>query len=94
MAGDQRRRRDIGLVGPNGAGKSSLLRAISGEAQVDAGRVSRQRGLTLGMLHQEVELPPGDTLLAAAMQTPPRLSAVNAELEQIGGQALRPRRLR
>lgn len=42
----------IGLVGPNGSGKTSLLRAIVGELDVEAGRVVRSSGARLGYLPQ------------------------------------------
>ncbi|NYI99877.1 ATP-binding cassette subfamily F protein uup [Nocardioides thalensis] len=42
----------IGIVGRNGDGKSTLLRIMTGEEPVDAGRVSRERGLLVGFLRQ------------------------------------------
>ena len=46
----------IGLVGPNGAGKTTLLRIAAGIDEPDAGRVSRKRELSIGMLAQEAHL--------------------------------------
>ncbi len=46
----------IGLVGPNGAGKTTLLRIAAGIDEPDAGKVSRKRDLTIGMLSQEAHL--------------------------------------
>jgi ATP-binding cassette subfamily F protein 3 len=46
----------IGLVGPNGAGKTTLLRIAVGADEPDAGRVSRKRDLSIGMLAQEAHL--------------------------------------
>ena len=46
----------IGIVGRNGDGKSSLLRLLSGRLEPDAGRVTRRRGVHLGMLDQADEL--------------------------------------
>ena len=43
----------IGLVGPNGAGKTTLLRIVSGRDEADRGKVTRRRGLSLGLLAQE-----------------------------------------
>ena len=34
----------IGLVGVNGCGKTTLLRVLAGEAEPDAGRVTRAAG--------------------------------------------------
>ena len=73
----------VGLIGPNGAGKSSLLRVISGELGVDAGRVARPRRLTTGYLPQEIEFTPGRSLLEEASVLPPRLAAVQLELDGI-----------
>ena len=44
----------IGLVGPNGVGKTTLCRLLAGLEEPDAGRVSRDRGTTVGYLPQEV----------------------------------------
>jgi len=46
----------IGIVGRNGDGKSTLLRVMVGEEPVDSGRVSQQRGLLIGFLHQRDDL--------------------------------------
>jgi ATP-binding cassette subfamily F protein uup len=46
----------IGIVGRNGDGKSTLLRLLSGRLEPDDGRVTRRRGVTLGMLDQADEL--------------------------------------
>jgi ATP-binding cassette, subfamily F, member 3 len=60
----------IGLVGPNGAGKTTLLRIAAGIDEPDAGRVSRKRELSIGMLAQEAHLD------AAFMAAPDVRSAV------------------
>jgi ATP-binding cassette subfamily F protein 3 len=73
----------VGLVGPNGAGKSSLLRAVAGLYQPDAGSISIQRGIHVGYLPQDVHLTPGRTLLEEAMIPPPELAEVEAELARI-----------
>jgi ATP-binding cassette subfamily F protein 3 len=46
----------VGLVGPNGAGKTTLMRIAAGVDEPDAGKVSRKRELTIGMLAQEAHL--------------------------------------
>jgi ABC transport system ATP-binding/permease protein len=46
----------IGVVGPNGAGKTTLLDALAGRADLDSGRATRARDLTLGYLPQAEEL--------------------------------------
>jgi ABC transport system ATP-binding/permease protein len=42
------------LVGRNGTGKSSLMRLLVGELIPDEGEITRQQGLRLGLLPQEV----------------------------------------
>lgn len=73
----------VGLVGPNGVGKSSLLKAITGEVQPDAGTISIQRGVSVGYLPQDVTLPAGHTLLDEAMTLPAKLAQADAELARL-----------
>ena len=53
----------IGVVGRNGDGKSTLLRILAGKQEPDSGRVTRRRGVTLGMLDQADALATGQTVL-------------------------------
>ena len=52
----------VGLVGPNGAGKSTLLRVLAGELAPEGGTVNATG--TVGLLPQEPDRRPGETLLA------------------------------
>jgi len=53
----------IGVVGPNGAGKSTLLATLAGELAPDQGSVTRSpRSATVGLLPQEPDRLPGETL--------------------------------
>ena len=64
----------VGLVGPNGAGKSTLFSLILGEASADEGRVSLERGASIGYLPQE-SAPAGDeTVLELACAITPELA--------------------
>ncbi|MCC6804367.1 MAG: ABC-F family ATP-binding cassette domain-containing protein, partial [Anaerolineae bacterium] len=76
----------VGLIGPNGAGKSSLMRALIGEYQPDAGVISRARGISVGYLPQQVALTPGQSLIEEALTLPPALAQVEAELADIEAQ--------
>src|SRR6266481_7032002 len=49
----------IGLVGPNGAGKTTLFSIILGEESADEGKISCERGVSIGYLPQE-NAPAGD----------------------------------
>ncbi|MFM1872402.1 MAG: hypothetical protein RL398_1824 [Planctomycetota bacterium] len=49
----------IGLVGPNGAGKSTLFGLILGEEPPDDGKISQEKGASIGYLPQESQ-PLGD----------------------------------
>ena len=54
----------IGVVGPNGRGKTTLLRALAGLEEVDAGSVSRNPPeLRVGYLPQERDVRLGESVL-------------------------------
>jgi zinc/manganese transport system ATP-binding protein len=42
----------VGIVGPSGSGKSTLLKAIAGSVEPIAGRIERDRGLSIGYVPQ------------------------------------------
>lgn len=52
----------IGLIGRNGMGKTSLMRLINGDLTEDSGIVSRQQGLRIAYLPQEVPLGMSGTI--------------------------------
>jgi ATPase subunit of ABC transporter with duplicated ATPase domains len=54
----------IGVVGPNGRGKTTLLRALAGLGELDAGSVSRNPpSLRVGYLPQERDVRLGESVL-------------------------------
>ena len=57
----------IGIVGQNGDGKSTLLRVLSGDVEVDEGRVIRTRGVSVGVLGQSDDLRDADTVERAVV---------------------------
>jgi ATP-binding cassette, subfamily F, member 3 len=76
-------RQKVGLIGPNGAGKSTLFKALMGLISPDSGTIVRQRGIQVGYLPQEVQLPAGLTVWEAANALSPALAAVEAELIRV-----------
>ncbi len=55
----------IGVVGPNGVGKSTLLSCLAGHLEPDSGRVAlAPPSATVGLLPQEPDRRPGETLTA------------------------------
>jgi ATP-binding cassette subfamily F protein 3 len=74
----------VGLIGPNGAGKSSLLKLISGEFTPESGGgVIRARGLSVGYLPQQPDLPGGQSAFALALEGNPRFAALESEIQAI-----------
>jgi ATP-binding cassette subfamily F protein 3 len=74
----------IGLVGPNGVGKTTLCRILAGEEEPDAGRVTRDRGTTLGYLPQEVAATPHGTVLGEALAGFTEVWALEREMAEVG----------
>ncbi len=52
----------IGVLGNNGSGKSTLLNIIAGHDEEYQGKISRNKGITFGMLPQEPKLDPDKTV--------------------------------
>ena len=61
----------IGLVGPNGAGKTTLFSIILGAESPDEGKMSRERGVTLGHLPQETAVAGDETVIELATSVAP-----------------------
>ena len=80
----------VGLVGPNGAGKSTLLKLLLGDIEPDKGHISRQKGIRLGYLPQDIKLPPDKTLIEMAMIKPRELVEVEARLDAMEAQLADP----
>ena len=73
----------IALVGPNGAGKSTLFKALLGQIEPDSGSVTKLRGLRMGLLPQDISLPPDMTLIEAALIKPPELAQAEERLSSV-----------
>ena len=57
----------IGVVGRNGDGKSTLLKLLADRLEPDGGRVTRRRGIRIGMLDQSDVVDPGMTVAEAVV---------------------------
>ena len=57
----------VGIVGRNGDGKTTLLQVMTGLERPDEGRVSQQRGLLMGFLHQRDRLRDTHTVREAVL---------------------------
>lgn len=53
----------IGLIGPNGTGKSTLLKTIAGLESTEEGTITASGSVHIEFLHQDPELPAGQTVL-------------------------------
>ena len=49
----------VGVLGPNGAGKSTFLQALSGQREIDGGRITRAADTRVAILNQSDNFPPG-----------------------------------
>ena len=81
----------IGVVGPNGRGKTTLLRALAGLEELDAGSISRNPpSLRVGYLPQERDVTPGESVLeyfarrTAESPTPEFEARVGSALRGVG----------
>ena len=77
-------RQRLGLVGRNGCGKTTLLRLIAGRFEPDEGAILRTRGLSVGLVDQEVPGGP-ETARAAVLAAHGERAALIAEAEGAEG---------
>src|SRR5215212_2288960 len=71
----------VSLIGPNGTGKTTLISALVGARELDAGKLRRGHNVKLGLLSQHAEeLESTGTVLEAAQRatklTPPKARAL------------------
>jgi ATPase subunit of ABC transporter with duplicated ATPase domains len=73
----------VGLVGPNGAGKSTIFRMMVEEEQPDAGRVVREKNLTIGYFDQDVGEMSGRSVVAETIAGAGEAAKLMAELRTL-----------
>ncbi|MEO6828068.1 MAG: ABC-F family ATP-binding cassette domain-containing protein [Microbacteriaceae bacterium] len=74
----------VGVVGRNGDGKSTLLALLAGRIEPDSGRVTRRRGITVGVLDQADELDPTLTVGTAIVgDLPEHIWAGDAKVRDV-----------
>ncbi|MCS7020263.1 MAG: ABC-F family ATP-binding cassette domain-containing protein [Gemmataceae bacterium] len=75
-----------GLVGPNGAGKTTLLRLLAGLDSPDSGRVQRHAGARVGLLAQQAQFDPQQTVYQVAQSGLDEWLAVQQQFEQVAAE--------
>ncbi len=73
----------IGLVGRNGAGKSTILKIVSKYINPHGGQITYPNEVTIGYLHQEMDIPKGKTVLEETMTAFDKIHQLEARLEEI-----------
>ena len=73
----------IGLVGPNGSGKTTLFRMILGNEEPDAGRVTIDRGTTIGYFSQDVGEMRGRSVVSETVAGAGEVAEVFLELKEV-----------
>ena len=85
----------VSLIGPNGSGKTTLISALTGQRELDAGKLRRGHNVKLGLLSQHAEeLDSTATVLEAAQRatklTPPKARALLGQFMFSGEAAEKP----
>ena len=73
----------VGLVGPNGSGKTTIFRLITHEEDPDAGRISVDRGITIGYFSQEIGEMKGKSVVETTLDGAGPVSEVAHKLHEL-----------
>ncbi|WP_313469045.1 ribosomal protection-like ABC-F family protein [Carnobacterium sp.] len=73
----------IGLIGRNGEGKTTLLKLIANSEQPSEGRISWQKGLSIGLLEQSPQLPEEKEVYAVLYDSFEELTQMKKRMNQL-----------
>ncbi|MGD9817435.1 MAG: ABC-F family ATP-binding cassette domain-containing protein [Desulfomonilaceae bacterium] len=73
----------VGIVGPNGAGKSTILGMLEGIISPDAGEVSIEKKIRVGILHQELIQGNDGPIIEEIMNVSDELRDIRKRLKQL-----------
>lgn len=73
----------VGLIGKNGAGKSTMLKILAGDKSSFEGELAKEKGLSIGILRQDIDFTIGNTVLDEAYQAFEELMQIEAKLDAI-----------
>lgn len=73
----------IAVLGPNGSGKTTLFEMIAGSITPDEGVITRQKGMTVGYLKQDVEPFSKKLLLEEVMGSCEKTKAIKERIDSV-----------
>ncbi len=73
----------VGMVGPNGAGKSTLLGMMEGVITPDAGEISIEKRIRMGVLHQDLIQGNDGPIMEEVMNISDELRGIREGLRQL-----------
>jgi ATP-binding cassette subfamily F protein 3 len=73
----------VGIVGPNGAGKSTILGMMEGAISADAGEISVEKRIRMGVLHQELVKGDDGPILEEVMNVSDELRVIRERLKEL-----------
>ncbi len=73
----------VGLVGPNGSGKTTIFRMITHAEEPDAGRISVDRGVTIGYFSQDIGEMKGKSVVETTLDGAGPVSEIAHTLHEL-----------